>query len=65
MAGRWRKMEMLPNIYEKLWFLFRECLLFQYLKILNKCENVIKKVIKNVIKIFFFWKIVINYKLNH
>ena len=57
------ELEMLPNIYEKLWFLFRECLLFQstYLKILNECENVIKNVIKSTI----FNKIVINYKSNY
>ena len=45
-----QELEMLPNIYEKLLFLFRECLItipkHIYLKILNECENVIKNVIK-------------------
>ena len=44
------ELEMLPNIYEKLWFLFRECLLFQSTYISKFSKNAIKNVIKNVIK---------------
>ena len=42
------ELEMFPNIYEKLWFMFRECLLFQstYISKFTMNENVIKNLIK-------------------
>ena len=59
------ELEILPNISEKLWFLFRECLLSQSTYCISQNSHECENVIKNVIKIIIFCKIAINYKSNY